>query len=129
MGGMALKERLVGAKRRKAIFKDWRNVALEIGKWVLVLWLLWPVRHAINGPVDFSRVVLGILLFVIFAGKLFYDTIIMDILKQRRTSVKQDVLSMIGIVLVLSLVVGLLLFFVGFVIIELYRSSNQPGQE
>lgn len=104
-------------------------MALEIGKWVLVLWLLWPVRHAINGPVDFSRVVLGILLFVIFAGKLFYDTIIMDILKQRRTSVKQDVLSMIGIVLVLSLVVGLLLFFVGFVIIELYRSSNQPGQE
>ena len=121
--------RITGVKKRKILLKDWGRTALEIGKWVLVLWLLWPLRHASSGPVDFTRVLLGILLFIIFAGKVFYDTIIMGILRQRRTSVKQDLITLVGIVAGISLVVGLLIVFVGFAIVELYQSSSRPQDE
>ena len=62
------------------------------------------------------------------AGKLFYDTVIMGILQQRRRSVKQDVFTLIGIVLALSLVVGLLFLFVGFLLVRMYEIS-QSTQE
>ena len=125
-----MKEKLTGKEKRKFILKDWGNTALEIGKWVLVLWLLWPIRGASAGPglVDFVRVAAGILLFIIFAGKLFYDTIIMGILRQRRTSVKQDILSFVGIILVMSIVVGFLLLFVGYLVIELMKMSQQTQE-
>ena len=121
--------RITGSKKRKIVLKDWGRTALEIAKWVLVLWLLWPLRHATSGPVDFTRVLLGILLFIIFAGKVFYDTIIMGILRQRRTSAKQDLITLIGMVAGISLVVGLLVVFVGFAIVELYRSGSRPQDE
>ena len=121
--------RITGSKKRKIVLKDWGRTALEIAKWVLVLWLLWPLRHATSGPVDFTRVLLGILLFIIFAGKVFYDTIIMGILRQRRTSAKQDLITLIGMVAGISLVVGLLVVFVGFAIVELYRSGSHPQDE
>ena len=121
--------KLTGKEKRKFILKDWGKTVLEVGKWVLVLWLLWPIRSAAAGPVDFMRVAVGILLFIIFTGKLFYDTIIMGLLRQRRTSVKQDILSFIGIILVISLVVGFLLLFVGYLVIELIKMSQQTQEE
>lgn len=124
-----MKEKLTGKEKRKFILKDWGNTALEMGKWVLVLWLLWPIRSVAAGPMEFFRVAAGILLFIIFAGKLFYDTIIMGILRQRRTSVKQDILSFVGIILVMSIVVGFLLLFVGYLVIELMKMSQQTQEE
>ena len=126
-----MKEKLTGQEKRKYILKNWVNTALELGKWVLVLWLLWPIRSAAAspGPVDFIRVAAGILLFIIFAGKLFYDTIIMGILRQRRTTVKQDIISFVGIILVMSLVVGFLLLFVGYLVVELVKMAQRPQDE
>lgn len=108
-------------KKRRAI--DLCHVVVEVGKWFIVLWLLWPLRRASAAPINMIRVVLGVLLFIIFAGKLFYDTVIMGILKQRRMSVKQDILAMIGMIVVLGFVVGLLMLFVGYVLIEIFRAS------
>ena len=119
-----MKERLKGSEKRKAIIKDWAKTALEIIRWAFVIWLLLPIRQASSGPVNFTRVAVGILLFIIFAGKLFYDTVIMGILHRRRTSMKQDILTLIGMVLVLSLVVGLLLLFAGFLLVELFKMSQ-----
>ena len=119
-----MKERLKGSERRRAIIKDWAKTGLEVIKWAFVIWLLLPIRQASSGPVNFTRVAAGILFFIIFAGKLLYDTVIMGILRQRRTSVKQDILTLIGMVLVLSLVIGLLMLFVGFLIVELFKMSQ-----
>jgi len=119
-----LKERLKGPEKRKVIIKDWTKIALEVIKWTFVIWLLLPIRQASSGPVNFTRIAAGILLFIIFAGKVFYDTVIMGILHRRRTSVKQDILTLIGMVIVLSLVVGLLLLFVGFLLVELFKMSQ-----
>ena len=122
-----MKTEITGKARRKIILKEWGGTALEVGKWLLVLWLLWPVRNANIAPVEFTRVVIGVLLFIIFAGKLFFDTVIMSIIRQRRTSVKRDIVTLLGIVLVLGLVVGLLLFFGALLLMEMSNNVTQRG--
>jgi hypothetical protein len=102
---------------------------LEISKWALVIWLLWPLSQASEGSVSFVRVLMGILLFVIFAGKLFYDTIIEGAIRQRRTSVKQDVAGFLGMVAGIAVVVGLVVLLVGFMIVELMTMASQPSAE
>jgi hypothetical protein len=101
---------------------------LEIGKWVLVLWLLWPLRHASNRPGAFVRVVVGIALFVIFSGKLFYDMVITGFIRQKRTTPGQDLLTVLGSVVVIALVVGLLLFFVGLMFVALFQASTNRAE-
>jgi hypothetical protein len=114
------------AKGKKG--REWTSTALEILKWAFVLWLLWPLRQPTETMIDFVRVVLGVLLFIIFAGKLLYDTVIMSIIRQRRNTGKQDLITMIGMVLVMGLVVGLLFLFTGYVFIELYRNMQRPEE-
>ena len=114
-------------KKRTKKNGEWRNTVVEILKWLVVLWLLWPIRHATSGPVEFARVVAGILLFVIFSGKLFYDTVIMSIVRQERMSTRRDIITILGIVVGLALVVGLLILFVGYLLIELQRMSTEGG--
>ncbi|OVE78672.1 hypothetical protein BVY01_04745 [bacterium I07] len=111
--------------RKKSRLKEWGPTFLEIAKWVVVIALLWPLRQAHQGPIDFLRVLLGVLLFIIFTGKLFYDTIIMSILKRKRFSKKQDLITLIGMVFIISLVVGLLMLFVGYLMVEFFRMANE----
>jgi hypothetical protein len=119
--------RLRGKEKQKVVLKDWSKTVLEIGKWAVVLWLLWPLRNASHMSLDFTRVALGIFLFVIFSGKLFYDTIIMEILKKRRTTVKQDLVALLGMVAIITLIVGVLVTFVAFLIVEM-MNMNREGQ-
>ena len=109
--------------------KEWAGTLLELGKWALVLWLLLPLRHASAGPMLFGRVALGILLFVIFTGKLFYDTVVVSVIRRRRMSAKQEVLSLVGIVLGLGLVVGIVLLLVGFLLLAFFEMMRTPGEE
>ena len=109
--------------------KELRSTLIEIGKWLLVLWLLFPLRHPTETIIDVLRVVAGVLLFIIFSGKLLYDLIIMPFIRQRRNTAKQDLITMVGMVLVMALVVGLLFVFTGYVFIELYRNMQQPSEE
>jgi len=106
-----------------------RNFVIEIGKWGIVLWLLFPLHRALNERVDFTRVVLGILLFVLFAGKLFYDTIIDSWRNNPERKPAKDLLSMVAIVTVISLVVGIVIIFVGLLVFEYLKTSTEPNQE
>ncbi len=98
--------------RKKIILNDRVKIALEILKWSFVIWLLWPLSRLSQeeGLNQITRVLLGILLFIIFTGKVFYDTVIMGWIKQRRTSLKQDAILLLGIILVLCLMLGLVVF-------------------
>ena len=124
-----MKTEITGKARRKIILKDWGSTVFEIVKWLVVLWLLWPIRKANVAPVEFTRVVIGVGLFIIFAGKLFYDTVIMSIVRQRRMSAKRELISLLGIVVVLGLVVGLLILFGGYLLLEMSKNINTgPGE-
>jgi predicted ABC-type exoprotein transport system permease subunit len=97
---------------------------LEIGKWALVIWLLLPMRSAMQGTIEFTRVGLGVILFVIFVGKLLYDVTYFPRQHQRESSVGKDLVSMIGIVSGMALLILLLVFFVAMYVINYMNAAS-----
>ncbi len=98
------------AIKKKLVLKDGGKTALEIFKWAFIIWLLWPLsRLSQEGLNQFTRVLFGILLFIIFTGKVLYDTIFVGLIKQRRTSMKQDAILLLGVILVLCFMLGLII--------------------
>ncbi len=116
-------------RRKELIRDDWKRTVLEGGKWALVIWLLWPLQGAASGPINFTRVVLGILLFILFSGKLFYDTVVMGMIRQRRTTVRQDLMSLIGMVAGIAVVVGLAVMLVGLMMVQLFSQLSETGEQ
>ena len=109
--------------RRKAVFKDWLGTALEILKWAFVVWLLWPIVELGRQRMSVARVVAGICLFVVFAGKLFYDTLITEFVRQRRTTAKQDLMALLGMIAAIFLLAGLVIGMVGLLIIQWQKGA------
>jgi len=102
----------------------WAETILEVLKWGLVLFLLWPMATIRHGQFSLVRVLIGIVLFVIFAGKLLYDYMILDLIKSRRLSVKKDIFTFLGVVLGAALLVGLVLFMFALFIISFMAETD-----
>lgn len=111
--------------KKKNTVKKWAETCLEIFKWGVILWLLIPIKHASQTPVSFFRVTLGITLFIIFSGKIFYDVVIQNLINKRRDNLKKDIITLVGIVVIIALVVGFLIFFIGLYIVEAVKMINQ----
>lgn len=94
---------------------------MEIGKWLLVIWLFLPLQQRSPDLLDFYKVTAGVLLFVIFAGKLFYDTLFREMSGRRETSAAKELAQMAMMIIVIALVVGGALFLSGFLILEMYE--------
>jgi len=109
--------------------KALKSTLLEIGKWLIVLWLMSPLALAMRGPVDFSRVALGILLFIIFTGKLLFDTLIAPLKTRTERTALQDVIMMFAVVTVIGLAVTMMILLIGLYVMKVMESqSQQPGE-
>lgn len=108
------------------LVKSLQPLLLELAKWALVLWLMSPLAVAMHGPIDFSRVALGILLFILFTGKMLYDTILAPAKTRAERTPLQDVLAMIGSVAVIALAVGMMLVLVGLYVMKVIASWTPP---
>ncbi len=97
-------------------------ILLEIGKWGLVVWLVWPLAQATRTPVEFGRIALGVALFVVFAGKLLYDEVCFPMQRRRAEGVGRDFVAMLAMVVVIALVVGLLVLFILLFVVNYMRS-------
>lgn len=98
----------------------------EIGKWLLVILLLIPAPLSMSVLANFIRNALGLLLFIIFAGKLLYDLIIESLARRAsERSAGHDLLALVGIVLVIALSFGFVLLFLAF---YLFSYLNQIMQ-
>lgn len=95
-------------------------------KWSVVVWLLYPMVHAADHPVYFPRIMLGILLMVIFTGKLFYDKMLDQSRPDRRRSQKSELLSLFGIIIAIAFVVAIGIFFAGYLMIQMLQ-QGQPS--
>ena len=107
--------------RSKAI-----RYTLEIGRWVLVGYLLFPLRRRMHLPREFTRSALGIVLLVIFAGKMLYDAVIWKQVSGIRRDSGRDLLSMLAIVFLIALLAGVTIFFIGLYVINLYQNAMEP---
>jgi hypothetical protein len=116
----------VPVSKPDSFLKGFRKIAPQILKWIAVVWCLWPLARISEKGIPLTRVVLGILFFVLFSGKLLYDTIIADYIRQRRTTLKQDIAALIGMVFGVLLLIGLVLAMVAALLIESTKTPQNP---
>jgi hypothetical protein len=102
---------------------------LEIAKWLLVSWLLYPLRRRMHLPIDFTRSALGILLFVIFAGKMFYDSVIWKQVSGTSRDSLRDLLSVAAMALIIAMLVAVTIFFIGLYIVSLSQRDMKVEPE
>ena len=110
---------------KKDSVKKWNDIFLEIFKWGVVFWLLLPIKHASHTPISFFRVSVGIALFIIFTGKIFYDVVIQNLIRKKRDNLKKDMIALVGIIVIITLVVGFLIFFISLYLVETAKMINQ----
>ena len=103
--------------------------ALEIGRWALVAYLLFPLRRRMHLPLEFARTAVGIVLFVIFAGQMLYDRVIWKQLTGATRDSGRDLRSMAAIVLLIALLVGVTIFFIGLYVVNMYQSGMDADLE
>lgn len=103
-----------------------RPILLESLKWLLVLYLLWPIVRFREGAFPLVRLLLGILLFIIFSGKLFYDLFLADVVRQRRPTLKQDLCTLAGMILAVLLLIGAVVAMVAAMLVAWQKSLNAP---
>jgi hypothetical protein len=116
-------------KPSPAIPRKIYRVVLEIGRWVLVAYLLFPLRRRMHLPLEFARSALGIVLFVIFSGKMLYDTVIWKILSGSPRDTGRDLLSMLAMVVLIALLVGITIFFIGLYVANMYQNAIGPEMQ
>ena len=75
-----------------------------------------------NGTIDFSRVVIGEALLIIFFGKIFYDTVIWKFVHSRKDAGK-ELIGMIGLLISIGFI--LTMFFILFGVTLLLYMKNQ----
>jgi hypothetical protein len=114
--------------RSRAVRKQRLGMLFETLRWALVIWLLWPLLGLVKGSVSVGRVVLGIALFVVFAGKLFYDTMISEFVRQKRPSLRQDFLGILGMILGMLMIVGFVVVMVAL-LLSRWQQSVAAGMQ
>ena len=102
---------------------------LEIGRWALVGYLMFPLRRRMHFPVEFARSALGIVLFVIFTGKMLYDKVIWKQVSGANRDSGRDLLSMLAIVFLVALLVGVSIFFIGLYVMNVYQNAMESKLE
>jgi ABC-type multidrug transport system permease subunit len=105
-----------------------RTIA-QSAKWLLVAWLLYPLRRRMHLPIDFTRSALGILLFIIFAGKMFYDSIVWRQVTGRSREGWQDLLSLAAMVLIIAMLLAVTIFFIGLYIVNFTQRNVRVEPE
>jgi len=97
----------------------------QAAKWILVAWLLYPLRGRIRLPIDFTRSALGILLFIVFAGKMFYDIVVWQQITGRSREDWQDLLGLAAMILIIALLLAMTVFFIGLYMVSFTQRNMQ----
>lgn len=79
---------------------------IEILKWGVVLWLMWPLLSFQTDKMTLWRMVAGVSLVVIFIGKLFYDFILDNFKKRKEKYTIVDLLILVGFIAGIAVIIG-----------------------
>lgn len=105
--------------------KSLKTIVMESLKWGFTIWCVMPLITVIDKPSGFYRVLLGILLFIIFSGKLFYDVIISEFVRQKRNTVTQDLLMLVGMIAFVLIFIGMVVFMIIVAVMQ-YTAAPEP---
>ncbi len=100
--------------------------ALEIGRWAVVVYLLYPLRQRMYFPLEFVRSALGILLMVLFSGKLLYDKVLWKSWVNPAREPGRDLLSTMVSIALVGLVAAAAIFFIGLYLANLLQEMGDP---
>jgi len=101
----------------------------EIAKWGLFVWLIWPITYSMQTRMSFPRMMAGILLFVLYIGKLFYD-VFYDTFRHRENKNKYvELLVTVGAVTFVAILVGAIALFIGLYSYEMMKSVTADPSE
>ena len=86
---------------------------LEIAKWLIPIWALWPLLTFQAEKMTLWRMMLGVLFTVIYLGKMFYD-LLLDNFKQRKERYTiVDLLMLVGFITIVAVLIGGAILVVG----------------
>ena len=97
----------------------------EIGKWVVVIYLLLPLASAMDGTIDFARVVVGEALLIIFIGKMFYDTVIWKFVRQQQAR-GRELIGMLGMLAAIGFILIMFFLLAGITAMTYLRGQFNP---
>ncbi|HPN34703.1 MAG TPA: hypothetical protein PK843_09325 [bacterium] len=100
----------------------------EACKWGLLIWLLSPIAWMHEKPVPFPRIMIGIMLFVILSGKMFYDIMVNRRSREVEKSPAADLLATVAMVTVIALVVGLFVVTIGYLLLSGMQQATAPQE-
>ena len=113
--------------RLRSIWQKIFRYVLEIGRWVVVVYLLYPLRRRMYFPLEFVRSALGILLLVLFSGKLLYDRVLWKSWVNPSRDLGRDLLTTAISIALVGLVVAAAIFFIGLYLANLLQEMGDPG--
>jgi hypothetical protein len=109
-------------KRSKRYF----SAAREIAQWALVVFLFWPILIMQTARMPLWRMMLGVLLLVIFIGKLFYDYTLAHYEKKSQRPQWVNLLSLVASITMIAVIIGgLLLLFAFYAVSQLQQTPPQ----
>ena len=112
-------EKKVSDKNSKSL-----KFILQIAKWGVVVWLLYPLYNPVHGMRDFVQVTVGMFLFVIFTFQLLYREIIEG--RHRKRDPKSELLHLVGITLVIAGIVAVVIFVIGMYVMQVGQMLTSP---
>jgi hypothetical protein len=96
----------------------------EVGKWGIVVWLLWPLLTFQAEKMSLWRLLLGIALAVIYIGKLFYDVLLDNFRQRKEQYTFKDLLTLIGFIVLIAILIGGAVLIIGFFVMTQLQENS-----
>jgi len=99
----------------------------EFVKWGIVVWLLWPLLSFQAEKMPLWRMVFGVMLAVIFLGKMFYDFVLDNFKQKKEHYTITDLLMLVGFVALVAIIVGGVILIIGVFLATQIREAGEPS--
>jgi len=91
------------------------SIVFELLKWGLIVFLVFPVfQRDLPNSYDFPKIILGMLLLVLYIGKMFYDLMLDK--HGEQIPLWLELLRMLGVIVLIAVIIAAIMLFVGLYI-------------
>ncbi len=93
-------------------------IIIEIAKWGLAVFLLWPLLTFQAQRMPLWRMVVGVMLLVLNMGKIFYDVFLDNFKQKKEQYALSDLLMLIFGVTIIAVIIGGVIVLVGLYVAQ-----------